>query len=233
MLGSDPAGATASIRQDWREGVGVDVGRAFGFVFRDPRWVAKVAIGGLLVLVPIIGWLAIYGFGVRITRTVINGQDEPMPEWSEFGGLIGDGFKAFVATFVWSLPATVLQWIGSASDGGGGFAFACLGALVSLAVGFVTPAVVAHVAAGGSIGAGLDVKAVLATGQRGLGNYAIVLLMSIVLGLVAALGLIGFCIGVLFTIAYSLMVSGHLWGQAYRLSQPGAAYTGAYPAPRF
>lgn len=56
---------------DASEGKGralVDIGRAITYVFQDPQWLKKVLIGGLLSLIPIIGWLIIGGYWLRVIR---------------------------------------------------------------------------------------------------------------------------------------------------------------------
>jgi uncharacterized membrane protein len=40
----------------------MDFGRAFSFVFEDPDWLKKVAIAGLVMLIPVIGQLVVLGW---------------------------------------------------------------------------------------------------------------------------------------------------------------------------
>ncbi len=47
----------------------MDFAKAFSFVFDDPDWVQKIVIGGLVSLIPVIGWLLGLGYMVAIAAT--------------------------------------------------------------------------------------------------------------------------------------------------------------------
>jgi len=213
----------------------VDVGRSFSFVFSDPRWVSKLLIAGLMVLIPIFGWFALIGYCSRITRLVATtGTDLPLPEWDAFGDLFVDGFKVAAAGFVWSLPATVLGFVlGAATEdsSAGALLANCITLPLALLISFVAPAVAGQIAVTGSFSEGLQVGRVIELVRRNPGDYLIVVLMTIVASFVAVLGFIALCIGILFTIAYAQLLLYHLYGQAYRRSAGAAAP--AQPAPRF
>ena len=209
----------------------MDVGRAFGFLFQDPRWVTKLLVAALMLVIPIFGWLVLFGYAMRITRQVAGGTDLPLPAWDDLGGLFVEGLKAFGVAFVWSLPASILSSIGQfgARDGDAGpiLLFSCLSLFVSLAVGVVLPAALARTAVTGSFGAGLDVGTVVGLVRNNLGDYLILILMGILSGLIAALGFIALCVGVLVTIPYAYFLMAHLYGQAYYRANRGPAL----PAP--
>ena len=78
----------------------MDFGKAFSYVFDDEDWIKKIGIGALLSLIPIVGWFVILGWGVEITKRVINKNPEILPDWSDFGGYLTRGFLAFVVLFV-------------------------------------------------------------------------------------------------------------------------------------
>ncbi len=198
----------------------MDIGRAFSFPFQDPRWVTKILIAAAMVVIPIFGWLVLYGYGMRITRQVAAGTDIPLPEWEDFGGLFVDGLKLFAVTFIWSLPAALIGGI-AGSGGDGNLAGGCLSSLISLSIGFVLPVAIARVATTGSFAAGLDVGAVIALVQRNVSDYLLVFVVVVAAGIIAVLGLVAVCIGVLFTIPYAYLVTSHVYGQAYYRSQGG------------
>src|SRR5919202_7087672 len=99
----------------------MDIGKAFTFVSEDPKWVNKVLIGGALIIAgilaifTIVGWLfvfaIVFGYLVQLTRNVIAQQPQPLPEWTDFGALMVDGFKAFVVMLVMSLPAVLVTLV--------------------------------------------------------------------------------------------------------------------------
>ena len=87
----------------------MDFGRAFSFVFDDEDWVKKVGIGGLLSLIPIIGIFVVLGWGLEITKRVIKGDAEVLPDWTDFGGYLTKGFLVFLIAFVYTLPVLLIQ----------------------------------------------------------------------------------------------------------------------------
>ena len=89
----------------------MDIGKSFTFVFEDPNWASKIIIGGLITLIPIVGWLFVIGYLVAIARNIINGDQQPLPEWSDFGQIFVDGIYGFVIAFVYVLPIIVVSCI--------------------------------------------------------------------------------------------------------------------------
>ncbi len=97
----------------------MDIGKSFQYVFEDPNWVAKVAIGGAILLVgtlfswvlliPLLAAAAILlGYYVAVTRNVVRGNPTPLPAWDNFGAFFSDGVKALVGVIVWTIPVWVL-----------------------------------------------------------------------------------------------------------------------------
>ncbi|MEI2689211.1 MAG: DUF4013 domain-containing protein [Anaerolineae bacterium] len=96
----------------------MNIGKSFSFVFEDPRWVTKVGIGTLVlilssllssILVGILGYFIIAGYGLEVLRNVRKGELFPMPEWRDrWGEWLVLGVKAAVALLVWSLPAIIV-----------------------------------------------------------------------------------------------------------------------------
>jgi hypothetical protein len=209
----------------------MNFGQAFSFVTKDPDWVKKVVIAALISLIPIIGQLYILGWALEITRRVNNGEDSPMLPETDFGGSLGRGFKAFVISLVYSIPIYIflipIAVAGGAasnmnSDSAGtlvsivSVCCSSLAALYGLFLGFILPAAFGNFAAKGTIGDGLRFGEVFSLIKVVPVSYLIVLLGSIVAGFVGSLGSIACGIGVLFTYAYSMLVIGHFYGQAYR-----------------
>lgn len=88
-----------------------DLGRLFAFAFRDPKALAKFVIGSLMVLlIPLfgLGLFALLGFGVRTARGALRGDEHPMPDWNDFGGILLDGLKAFWVIFGYAAAAIFL-----------------------------------------------------------------------------------------------------------------------------
>lgn len=223
----------------------MDFGRAFSYVFDDTDWFKKIGLAALVSLIPIIGQIFLLGWGLNITKNVINNDPNPLPEL-DFGNQLGAGFKAFVVGLVLSIPVFILMIPSTISsallDGGSSDAGAAVAIIVSLcsgilttifsiALGFAAPAAYGRVAKTGLIGDGLNLKAIWSMIKTAPVAYLIVLAGSIVSGLVASLGIIACGIGVILTSAYAIAVNGHLWGQAYREAVKDNVVEGSFQIP--
>ncbi len=222
----------------------MDFGKAFTFVFEDEDWVKKIALGGLLSLIPVIGIFLVIGYGLEVTKRVIKGDAEVLPDWSDFGGYLTKGFLVFLIVFVYMLPVFLIQactsipfLFDSPDDTLTAIftivtiCFGCFTFLYSLVAYLVLPAAVGRYAATGELGEAFKLGAIFGMVKDNLGTYGMVLLGGIVASMVASLGSIACVIGVLFTMVYSMAVNGHLWGQAYNVSAGGpAAPAEALPA---
>ncbi len=90
-----------------------DFNRLFGFPFKQEKAFVKVLIGWVVSLlasfIPILPNIILLGYAYRIMSRDINGDGElEMPEWTDWGSLIRDGFKLFVVNLVYNLPAAIL-----------------------------------------------------------------------------------------------------------------------------
>lgn len=222
----------------------MNVARAMGFVFRDPRWVGKAAVAGGLLLIPIVGWLIALGYGLRIVRGVVAGTDVPLPAWDEWGGLLADGLKGAVVGFIWSLLPSVLVLVPNVVDGGSPGVLAVGAGLLNLAGVAIIPTALARVAVHRSLVAGIEGGPVVRLIGRNLGDYLLIVAISlggsialaVVVGLLALVALaagtvsdsatvfgIGFLVaGVVSVVGllYLQSVLYHLYGQANYRSEP-------------
>jgi len=209
----------------------MDIGKAFGFVFEDERWVTKVLLGGLFFFIPIVNF-AVLGYMLKIAENVAKGSSTPLPEWSDFGDLFMRGLYTIVIGVVYAIPVFVIYCLLLALVGGAGMAsdqnndamagglglVACFGYLVLFVVGILVaivqfPAVARYVATG-SLSEAFKFGEVIAAARAEIGTWIIVILVSILAGIVGGLGSIACGGGMLFTMAYAYMVQGHVLGQA-------------------
>ncbi len=64
-------------------------------------------------IIPILPGLIIYGYFYQIMQRVIVKSEEPtLPEWQDWGKLLGDGFRLFGVSFIYSLPLSILYFAG-------------------------------------------------------------------------------------------------------------------------
>lgn len=84
----------------------MDFVKALTFMWEDPRWKEKIAIGAALALFSplIVPVILIMGYGVRVMQNVRAGQQYPMPEWNDWSGDLVRGFKLGVVYLIWALP---------------------------------------------------------------------------------------------------------------------------------
>lgn len=203
----------------------MDVGRSISFIFEDKSWIVKMIICGALFLVPIVGWLMIGGYFLRLLTNVINGEMNPLPEWNNWGGDLAGGLKVFIVGLVWGIPSIILQGIASAADTA---IFSLIGWVIGILFSAIGLSAMCDLAVSGNIADAFNRKPVDRV-LRNINPWAIVVVMSFVFSLLAMIGLIGFIIGVLFTLAIALTAEIHLTGQAYRISEG----RGSIVTPRF
>lgn len=175
--------------------------------------VRTVVIGGVLgflsfLLVPT---FFVLGYLMRVIRASGAG-DEQAPVFDDWGEMGIEGVKAFVVTFVWSLIPVVIASVlvffgvlGVASNNSGlgavGFLLLLVSALVtlvlSLALAYVLPAVLANFAHEGTIGSGFDfaaIRQVVTDREYARGwvyAFAVILGVAVVVGVVNVIPLLG------------------------------------------
>lgn len=214
----------------------MDYGKAFTFPQQDPDWLKKWGIAGALSLIPIVGGLITAGYGVEVTRRVIQNDPQPLPEWNDFGGFLRKGFGVLVIALVHMLPLILLVTcavvpvvvLSSASDSGNGDMIAtmaslvsacvgCLATLYALIAGLMLQPAIARYAVTDQISAGLRFGENFAMLRGQPAMFLIVWLLSgLAASVLSSLGSIACGIGAFWGAAYATLVSGHLLGQAYR-----------------
>ena len=209
----------------------VEVGEAFGFVFRSPRWFGRLALGALCLLffwVFLIPIFILLGYFVETARVVSRGGRE-LPAWSDVGTKLKEGFVLAVVLFIWGLPGSILSWSGFSGfhcDASGctspSSPLSPLGGLYSLLIGLLTPGIWAQYLEGG-FGAAFDFRAVFKRAGMNPGLTVMVWLMAIVAGIIGGLGVILIVVGLLFTLPYDFAVIANLYGQYARLTEPAVA----------
>jgi len=209
----------------------MDFAKAFTYVFEDRDWLRKLLLPAVLLIIPILGIIVVMGWLLNITRRVIRGEPNPLIDL-EFGRDIADGLKAFVVTFVYSIPSIILSIPSSATSwmrtyGGNDptqnwamvLLLVCcsgLSLLYGLFLAVALPAALGNEAATDNLSAGFRFSEVIRLVRSAPGAYLMVLLGVIISGILGSLGVILCVIGVFFTLAYAMAVNGHLYGQAYR-----------------
>ena len=209
------------------------VGDAFGFPFKDPAWVGKIAVQGLILIIPIAGLIATAGWMLMTFDNIRAGRQELAPAGFHFSRGIGLFGAWLIYAVVLSIPGGVISGIGAGMNTHGDFTFTGgpftgLGSLLNFAAQlllyFLLPSIIVMVYHHGFSG-GMDVPGVWRLATSNLNNGIIAGLMMFVAGIVAALGLVACCIGVFFTAAYasSVMVGVASWFERAQATPTGAA----------
>jgi hypothetical protein len=209
----------------------MDIGKAFSYVFEDERWVSKVLLGGLILLVPILNF-AVFGYLIKIAQNVAQRNPRPLPEW---GGQLGDhfmrGLHVFVIYLVYLLPVFILEGLFICVTGGlasqadrdpsaagavAGLVGLCLLPLIIILVFALLVlifAAIARYAATNTLSEAFKFAEVIASVRRNMSSWLMLLLVYILAQFVGGLGAIACGVGIFFTIFYSQCVLGHALGQ--------------------
>ena len=193
---------------------------AFFWPTRDPRWLVKLLVIAIILLIPIVGAINGLGWMLASLDRLRAGEEHLAPAnlrhlargWRLFVVQVGYGLLiALIASAIYG-PAVLLAIHEGRSEPNAGlivliilldlvaFGIVSLGAL---AFNFGTPAMVLVTDQGG-VRAGLNLRAIWRRSRINLINTLIAGLMLIAAGFVGSLGLIVCGIGVLFTSAYAL-----------------------------
>lgn len=189
------------------------VGDGFAWPFRDPGWLGKMLLQGLIVLIPIIGWIAMNGWLLMAYDNARAGKNELPPAGFHLGRGIGLFFVQLIYGLALGLPAGV--FFGGAAavaaqghtaiNAGGASSMFLFAVLLSIAAGllirFLYPVLIMQTAKGG-FSAGMDVAVVWRLATHNVGNTIIA---ALIVWLASVIGGFGFAIcfiGIIFTIPY-------------------------------
>ena len=226
----------------------MDIGKAFSFVFEDEEWISKILIGGLISLIPLVGQFVVLGYALKVAQNVAQGNPRPLPRWGEFGDHLVRGLYEFVIRLVYALPIVLIALLfaclgaamgGASADSDNAERFGALFGMLALclvpilfilglAVTVVSFAALARFVASNNLGDALKVADVIALTRRSPGAWLMLLVVSLLAGVVASLGMIACGVGILFTAVYAQIVIGHALGQT--VVQQGLAAPQAPPA---
>ena len=206
------------------------VGDAFGFPFRDPGWVGKIVVQGLILIIPIIGLIATAGWMLMTFDNLRAGRQELALAGFHLSRGIGLFGAWLIYAIVLSIPGDIVSGIGggmNANHSLSGSPFTALGSLLGFAAQlllyFLLPSIIVMAYHRGFSG-GMDVQGVWRLATSNVNNSVIAGLMMFVTGIIAALGLIACCVGVFFTGAYAaaVMIGVTSWFERVQASPTGA-----------
>jgi hypothetical protein len=212
----------------------MDLGRAFGYVSEDERWITKLLIGGAVYIIGafliFIGPLITLGYMIQTSRNIAMGNPRPLPEWDDWGTKLSEGFKAFVVALVYAVPLILFMCIiggviglaaGASADSesagaaAGGLALCAQGLYFLLAIVTIpfSLAGITRFVQTGDIAASLRFGEVFAMVRSKPGTWLMLLLVYILCQIVGQAGAILCGIGLFFTIPYAQAVFAHILAQ--------------------
>ena len=208
-------------------------GDAFGWAFRDPQWPAKILVQGLIVIIPIVGWIAMTGWLLLAFDNARSGRNELPPAGFHLRRGIAMFGVFLIYGIVLQIPSSVLYGAGSAGSTQSGnpvlysSPLAGLGFLLGLAgslfLNFLVPSLIINTYRRGFAG-GMDVPAVWQLAAANLNNS---LVAGVIVFVVSVIGGLGFvcCIGFIFTIPWqnTVMAAVAAWIEKVQVAPPAPA----------
>lgn len=239
----------------------MDYAKALTFLWEDVRWKEKITIGTVValvtamfmpILIGVVGIFIMMGYCVRLTQNVRDGNPQPLPEWDQWSNDLSRGFKLFVVTFVWGLPAMLLAlpivfgaiMLGVGADEN---SVGPLGALGGLTMGFgyclifiygliyavLSPGFTIWFVRNEQIGDGFKVTEIWDWTRSNLGSVVLVMIAYIVASMIIStvasiVGTILCFVGLIVTMPLAMLVTYlyqyHLIGQLAYKERTGQPY---------
>jgi len=212
------------------------VGDAFGWAFKDPAWLGKIAVQGLILIIPIVGAIAAVGWLLLAFENARSGRNELPPAGFHLSRGIGLFAVYLIYAIVLNIPTFILSLIGGHTvTTEQGFSYSTGSPLANLwqllaqlFLDFLAPTLIVMVYHRGFAG-GFDIGNIWRYATSNPTNSIVGGLVIFVSGLIGGLGLIACCIGVLFTIIYSLSIQAGV--AAWFERQQSAPAAPAMPPP--
>lgn len=229
---------------------GYDLNHLFFFPFENSEARKNFLIGALLILasfiIPIIPYLFVIGYAMRIMRQIIDGEKPHMLPWEDWEGLLKDGLKLFGVRLIYTLPLLlvmcpvyILMMAGpilaeTVPDGEIFFLLYFVGLFslficimpFSFLAGFILPAPEAHVAATRQFSAGFRIGEWWPIFRKNLGGFLVAFLIFYGLSMVMSFAfqiifitIILLCLLPIFIPALSMyfaLLHYAIFAQAYR-----------------
>jgi hypothetical protein len=215
----------------------LDFARPFRFVFEDPDWQRKIAIGALFTILSflIVGIFFVAGYVVHVARNVMRGESRPLPEWDgKYGEYFSEGLRVAAVVFLYVLPL-VLIWLflaggmavlGLVGDenvaAAGGLVFGCSAAIIAvlgIVVSLILPAALLMYAATGSISAAFNFREIFEFIVDNVVNYVLAFIIHLVANFLSQFGIFLLCIGLFFAVFWANLVSAYAFADAYRIAK--------------
>lgn len=223
----------------------MNVGRALEFVFDDEDWPTKILLGAVLMLIPILGQFAVFGYSIAVIRNVLARRPQPLPAWDDVGRYFLDGLLFWLANLIYALPILLIFGLflvpallpalaGENEDLMAILAgtsvllmsvLGCISLLYSIFLWLLTPMIQVMYAVYDEFGAMLRIGEIVRLTFANIGQVLIAQGMMIVIGFVISLvvggvtsilGLIPFCGWIVSLLVFLLVLPVGAWTLAFQ-----------------
>ncbi len=222
----------------------MDFTRALMFPFDDDEWLKKLGIGVLVQFIPIIGQITLQGWSFEISKRVKRNERVLLPDWSNFGGLLSQGFMLFLAGLIYQIPTIIFAciatfvWVLPAMGAGNEDAAAALAGTATIIVVCCSCLIVLYALAAAVVFWGGYIRYIdtqefniffqfgenIALVRENLGDFGMALLYVVLAGAIASVASsITFGLAGLVSTPFLMYFAGHILGQlAAKLRGAGA-----------
>ena len=190
----------------------MDFSKSFSFVFKDPKWLSKLFIGGLWNLASLLffGIPFVLGYFLIVVENNIKEEESPLPFWNNLSGIFQKGFMLGIIYFAYCIPIIVISSFLEDSFGDS----EVLVLLLFMVVLFWLPIVTINFAKTGDLMAAFRFEEMLNFVMGNIGTYVPMILLSLaVVGFSFSIGMFLAGIGIPFTSFWGMLVAAHLFGQ--------------------
>ena len=190
----------------------MDFSKSFSYVFRDPKWLSKVFIGGLWnsATILLIGIPFVLGYFLSVVENTINDEENPLPFWNNLSGIFRKGLMLGIIYFAYTLPVLLISAFIEDSFGDSD----ALVLVFFMVVLFWLPIVTINFARTGDFMAAFKIEEMLNFVMGNTGIYVPMVLLSLaVTGFSFSIGAFIAVIGIPFTLFWGMLAAAHLFGQ--------------------
>jgi len=190
----------------------VDFSKSFNYVFRDPKWLSKIFIGGLWNIASLLffGIPFVLGYFLYVVENTIKQEEFPLPFWKNLSGIFQKGVMLGIIYFAYCIPIILLSVLLEDSFGDSD----ALVLLLFMVVLFWLPIVTIVFAKTNDFMAAFKFEEMLNFVMNNIGTYVPMILLSLaVVGFSFSVGMFIAGIGIPFTSFWGILVAAHLFGQ--------------------
>lgn len=213
----------------------MDITEEVKFPTKDSEWITKVLIGGIIGIIPIVNFIS-YGYSVKVMKGAIGGNPG-LPKWEDWGDLFIKGLMAFIIVLIYMIIPILVTGI---SIGGaliaifsgeletletilaGAMGGILIGLVLALIALLLIPMALSMFVKEDSVGAAFRIGEVISRIKSVIGDYIMVYVILIILGVIMGLFRIIPILGILIMVFgsfYIILIASNMFGKIYAKSK--------------